>query len=153
MRLYSRMNAQAVDDPEFGHFDLSKEHGGFDFPDVLSDRVERQCVKGKRMWETEIERDERLHGEESARRRDPETLYNAVAQIADLGKQMASAKGGGAGNAEVATLAKQVEALTAKLAAMEGKPVDGETPDDGAGETAGTKTPAKAGRAGKAAGN
>jgi hypothetical protein len=86
--LYSRTNAKAFDDPEYGHFEAGPD-GGFDFPDELSDRQHRFHFRGKRAWETEDERNFRLHGEESDRRRDPETLYNAVAEIAKLAQGLA----------------------------------------------------------------
>lgn len=88
-RLFSLANAGAIDDPEYGHFDADPEHGGFDLPDELSDRVHRYRYRGRPAWETETERSERMHGEESARRRDPENLYNAVEQIANVAKQLA----------------------------------------------------------------
>lgn len=131
MRLYSRMNAGAVDDPEFGHFEADPDHGGFDLPDELSDRLHASHHRGKRAWETEMERDERLHGEESARRRDPETLYNAVADIAGLGRQIAGLKGGSPeAAAEVTELRKQVAALNDRLAAMEDPSAAGEEDGD-----------------------
>ena len=89
MRLYSKTYAGAIDDPVYGHFEPDKDHGGFDLPDELSDQLHSVHVRRKPAWETEEERNERLHGEESARRRDPETLYNAVAEIAGITKQLA----------------------------------------------------------------
>jgi hypothetical protein len=121
VRLFSLTNASAVDDPVYGHFDASPEHGGFDFPDELSDRLHSAHYRRKPAWETEIERGERLHGEESARRRDPETLYNAVADIAGITKQLAGLRLDGTPDADVAALAAQVRELTARLAAMEGQ--------------------------------
>jgi hypothetical protein len=97
VRLYSRMNAGAIDDPAFGHFEPGKEHGGFDLPDELADQLHSVHVRKKPAWETEEERDERLHGEESARRRDPETLYAAVADIANIAKELTAAKAAPAG--------------------------------------------------------
>jgi hypothetical protein len=88
VRLYSRTNAGAIDDPVYGHFEPSEDHGGFDLPDELSDHLHSVHVRKKPAWETEEERDERLHGEESARRRDPEQLYNAVADIANIAKEL-----------------------------------------------------------------
>jgi hypothetical protein len=90
VRLYSRMNAGAVDDPLYGHFEVDEAHGGFDLPDELSDQLHSVHVRKKPAWETEDERNERLHGEESARRRDPETLYTAVAEIAGIAKDLAA---------------------------------------------------------------
>ena len=100
MRLYSRTNAGAIDDPEFGHFDADEEHGGFDLPDELSDRMHRFHPGGRTAWETEDERAQRLHGDEQARRRDPETLYNAVEQIASITAQLAGLQLAAAGGAQ-----------------------------------------------------
>ena len=118
-RLYSRMNAGAIDDPHWGHFDPDPDNGGFDLPDDLSDQLAGFCHRGKPAWETETQRDERLHGEESARRRDPETLYNAVADIADITKQLAGLRAETAQNPDVTALTAQVKALTERLAAVE----------------------------------
>lgn len=123
-RLYSRTNATAIDDPEFGHFGL-KDHGGFDLPDELSDRLRAFHHRGKPAWETEIERDDRTYGEETARRRDPQSLFTAVEKIAALGEQLARSQGGGAAASDdVAALRQQVEALTGRLAAMDGQSGD-----------------------------
>lgn len=121
-RLYSRTNATAIDDPEFGHFGL-KDHGGFDLPDELSDRLRAFHHRGKPAWETEIERDDRTYGEETARRRDPQSLFTAVEKIAALGEQLARSQGGAAAASDddVAALHRQVEALTERLAAMDGQ--------------------------------
>jgi hypothetical protein len=131
-RLYSRMHAGAIDDPEYGHFEPDPDHGGFDLPDELSDRLHSFHHRGKPGWESEIEQDERLHGEESARRRDPETLYNAVAGIAGIAAQLAALQAGGvpdAAKGEVAKLTAEVEALRAQLA--EATTGSGEVADSG----------------------
>lgn len=80
MRLYTRTGAIALDDPEYGHFDASAE-GGFDFPDDLSDKLHKFAIRGKPMWETDIERQSRLAAEELERRRDPATLQALVEQL------------------------------------------------------------------------
>lgn len=85
MRLYTRTGATALDDPEFGHFDASPE-GGFDFPDPLSDRLHSFHWRGKPMWESDVERQQRLMSEELERRRDPASLYEAVAQLMQAAK-------------------------------------------------------------------
>jgi hypothetical protein len=143
-RLFSRLDATAVDDPEFGHFDISKEHGGFDFPDDLSDRQRRFHHRGKPAWETEDERNRRLHGEESARRRDPESLYSAVEKIAGIADRM-----GGAPNPDVAALMARLAELEVKLAGAGGakgadepeadEAADGEQEGDGEGQDAPAK--------------
>jgi hypothetical protein len=80
MRLYSRTGAAAVDDPEFGHFELTGD-GGFDFPGPLSERLHGVAIRGEREWENAIERQRRLIQEEAARRADPATLLDAVEKL------------------------------------------------------------------------
>jgi hypothetical protein len=80
MRLYSRTGVTALDDPEFGTFQAD-ETGGFDFPDEVSDRLHSFHMRGKPMWETDIERQQRLISEELERRKDPATLLSAVEQL------------------------------------------------------------------------
>lgn len=80
MRLYSRMGVTALDDPDYGTFQAD-EQGGFDFPDDVSDRLHGFHHQGKPMWETDIERQQRLIGEEMERRKDPATLLSAVEQL------------------------------------------------------------------------
>jgi hypothetical protein len=91
VRLFSLTHAGAIDDPVYGHFEADPDHGGFDLPDELSDQLLTVHVRKKPAWEDETGRNERLHGEESARRRDPETLYNAVAEIATMARTLAGA--------------------------------------------------------------
>jgi hypothetical protein len=130
-RLFSRMSAGAVDDPVHGHFEPDAD-GGFNFPDQLSDHLHSVHIRKKRAWETEMERDERRHGEESARRRDPETLYNAVSDIANITRQLAALQLGAvpavSPDADVARLTAEVEKLRAQLAAA------AETGADSAGD-------------------
>ena len=135
-RLYSRLSAAAVDDPEFGHFDVSKEHGGFDFPDDLSDRLHRFCHHGKPAWETEDERNRRTHGEESARRRDPESLYNAVEKIAQI-----AAGSGGAPGPDVTAFMARMEAMQARLDELEAAAAEPAAPEGDHPEA--PETPAK----------
>jgi hypothetical protein len=85
MRLYSRTGATALDDPEYGHFDADLD-GGFDFPDDLSDLLHRFHLRGKAVWETDIERQSRLMEEELERRRDPATLMDAVQQLVNAAR-------------------------------------------------------------------
>lgn len=122
--LYSRTNASAVDDPEFGHYDAGPD-GAFDFPDELSGRLHRFHLRRKPAWETEDERTLRLHGEESDRRRDPEALYNAVADIAGMAKQFA-----GASPAVPAEVAAELAELRRQVAAMQAAQVTGEDGGD-----------------------
>lgn len=81
MRLYTRTGATALTDPATGIVYEADEHGGFDFPDDLSDQLHRFAVRGKPMWESDVEQQNRLGREEMARRRDPASLYDAVAQL------------------------------------------------------------------------
>ncbi|NUP47547.1 MAG: hypothetical protein HOW97_09590 [Catenulispora sp.] len=94
MRLYTRTGASALDHPEYGHFDAD-ENGGFDFPDPLSDELHRFHAGGRPMWETDVERQNRLLAEEMERRRDPATLMDAVQQLVNAARTVsepASAK-------------------------------------------------------------
>jgi uncharacterized protein YfeS len=123
MRLFSLMNAGAVDDPDFGHFDPDPDTGAFDFPEGLADRLRTTHYRKRQAWETEVERNDRLHGDEMARQRDPATLYNAVGEIANMGKELAAlraASGDETTKAELAQLREQLAALTAQLSAQPG---------------------------------
>jgi|ERR1700722_9402801 len=163
MRLYAiRGDVPAVTDPEYGHFTEDKDGGYFDFPDELSDRLSRFAHRRRKIWETQEERDARLHGQELARRRDPESLYTAVSGMAELTKKLAGMQLDGRPAAEdpgVAALAEQVRALTARLAELEGQSAspgareagpqaEAETPGD---SPAGDEAPAKASRATRSA--
>lgn len=86
MRLYTRTGAIALTDPETGRIYEASPDGGFDFPDDLSDSLHRFAVRGRPMWETDIERQRRLIGEEQERRKDPATLLSAVEQILNAAK-------------------------------------------------------------------
>ena len=79
MRLYSRTNAGVVH--HGGQVYKPGESGGFDFPDDVSDVLHPFAVRGERMWETDVERQRRILGEEMDRRRDPASLYEAVAKL------------------------------------------------------------------------
>ena len=148
MRLYSLTNAAAVDDPEFGHIEADPDHGGFDLPDELSDRLHRFHYRGRPAWETDEERARRMHGEEMARRRDPESLYSAVSGIADLTRQLAAVQLGQApaaaevppgSAARIADLERQLAELQADQAHP--TPADGDSGPRGDAEDA---EPAKA---------
>lgn len=114
MRLYSLTDAIAVDDPEYGHFEPDPVHGGFELPDELAERLHRFHVRKRRAWETDVERDERTHGEERDRRRDPETLYSAVAEIANATKNLA----GGQAQPVPADILAELAAMRAELAEL-----------------------------------
>lgn len=138
MRLYSLVGADQHVDPAHGRFTPDKA-GGFDFPDEISDVLGGFAVKGKRLWETEETRAERLHGMEMARRRDPASMLTAmednqalVRQLAELTAHLAAGQPGGTtagADPAVARLTAQVEALTARLGEMvapPASPADGE---------------------------
>jgi len=80
MRLYTRTGATALDDPEYGHFDAD-EQGGFDVPEEFGERLRRFHAGKQPLWETDIERQNRLMQEELDRRQDPATLLSAVEQL------------------------------------------------------------------------
>lgn len=90
MRLYTRTGATALDHPVFGHFDADAD-GGFDFPNELSDQLHGFAIGGRPLWETDIERQNRLGREELERRRDPASLYEAVAQLMSAAQSASTA--------------------------------------------------------------
>lgn len=122
--LFSRISAGSVRDPEYGDFEPREEDGAFDFPDELSERLHRVHFRGRAAWETAEERVRRLHGEESDRRRDPESLYTAVSEIAAVTKHLAGLQPAPAVQPDVTALEAQVAELQAKLAAAEAGPAD-----------------------------
>ena len=87
MRLYSLVGADAHVAPEYGRF-TPDEAGGFDFPDEVSDQIGGFAVKGRKLWETEPERADRLHGMEMARRRDPASMLTAMEENAALTRKV-----------------------------------------------------------------
>lgn len=99
MRLYTLTGASALDDPTFGHFEAD-EQGGFDFPNDLSDRLHRFHAGGRPLWETAIERQNRLITEELERRKDPATLLQAVEQLVKAAQATAQVPSGDAERSE-----------------------------------------------------
>jgi hypothetical protein len=96
MRLYPLNAPRTVHDhPEWGHFEADGE-GGFDFPDEMSDELHSFHHRGKPLWENEDERSVRLHGDEVSRQRDPQALYAAVTDIANITRQLAGLQLGAA---------------------------------------------------------
>ena len=65
--------------------------GGFDFPNEVSDTLHRFAVKGERLWEDAIERQRRILDAEMDRRRDPASLYEAVAKLVQAADAVQSA--------------------------------------------------------------
>jgi hypothetical protein len=149
MRLYPYPDpVPAVDAPE-GHFEPA-EDGGFDFPDSLFTRLHSTHHNGEKRWETAVEQRNRRHGEEHDRRRDPETLYNAVAEIANATKNLRQPAGVPDDvREELAALRAELAELRAASATPESA-ADSEAPGGGAGhaedesdagaEDAGTET-------------
>lgn len=90
MRLYTRTGATALDDPETGQHYEADEQGGFNFPNELSGKLHGFCVGGKPLWETDVERQNRLIDEELERRKDPATLLDAVEQLVAAAKATAT---------------------------------------------------------------
>jgi hypothetical protein len=86
-RLYPLIPTPAVDS-EHGHFE-PEDDGGFDFPGPLAAHLHSARFAGKKLWETSIERQERTHGEDLDRRRDPAVLYDAVDRFAHVFGQAA----------------------------------------------------------------
>jgi hypothetical protein len=86
--LYSQIGADAHVDPEYGRFAPDPQTGAFHFPDEVSDRLESFAVKGRKLWETEETRAERLHGVELARRRDPASMLTVMEENAALVRQL-----------------------------------------------------------------
>lgn len=80
MRLYTRADATAIDDPEYGRFEADSD-GTFKLPDEMADRLLRFHHRGEPLWETETQRGKRLKTEDLDRRRDPAALLDAVQQI------------------------------------------------------------------------
>ncbi|MFI5814847.1 hypothetical protein ACIA7S_28310 [Streptomyces sp. NPDC051643] len=113
MRLYSTTGATRLDDPEHGTFDVD-EAGGFNFPDEVSDRLHAFHMGGKAMWESDIERQQRLMSEELERRKDPATLLAAVEQLVKAAQATTVLTAVAAGATE------SVQGLAAALAAPEG---------------------------------
>lgn len=89
MRLYSLVGAEGYVDPEYGSFEPGPD-GGFDFPDDLSDQLQRFHHRRQPLWETELGRQQRLVAEELERRKDPGTLLAAVEQILQAARAVAA---------------------------------------------------------------
>lgn len=88
MRLYSLAGAIAHEDPDYGHFEAGDD-GSFAFPDDVSDVLVTCAIRGRKLWETEEARAERMHGLEMARRRDPASVLTAMEENQALVRQLA----------------------------------------------------------------
>lgn len=125
MDLYSLVGADAHVDPEYGRFAPDPETSAFHFPDEVSDVLGGFAVKGRKLWETEEQRADRMHGLDLARRRDPATMLSMqeenvalMRQLTQLTAQLAASQIGQAAPAP-AELAKADEARDETPAAPE----------------------------------
>jgi hypothetical protein len=105
MRLFTRIGATVVDDPQFGRFEGDKD-GGFDLPDELGQRQHGFHTGGQPAWETDIERQNRLIAEELDRRKDPATLLSAVEQLVRAAQATQPPAPSGKGSSRAETPAK-----------------------------------------------
>lgn len=136
MRLYSQVGADSHVTPDGTRY-TPDDVGGFDFSDEVSDLIGGFAVKGRRLWETETERADRMHGMEMARRRDPSSLLAAMEDNAALTRKVT----------ELMTMLAQAQ-LAQAPAAAEVPAVPAETePEVKADAKPGPKTPAKRGPA------
>lgn len=141
-RLYPLIPTPAVDS-EHGHFE-PLDDGGFDFPGPLAEHLHASRFAGKKLWETSIERQERTHGEDLDRRRDPAVLYDAVDRFAHVFGQAADSFA--LRGAEPQDPDAELAALRARIAELEsaGTGEDGPEPAPGpagAGTAAKRKSP------------
>lgn len=136
-KLYSRTGATAHQDPEYGRFEPDGD-SGFTFPDDLSDRLLRQHVHKKPMWEDEEMRSERMHQEAEQRQRDPAVLYAAVSELVQLSRKAQGATVPSDLAAELAELRREIAELRASATPVTGGP-DGGAPD---GDSTGEAKPA-----------
>jgi len=88
MDLYSKVGADSHVDPVHGRFTPDEETGAFHFPDEVSDAIGGFAVKGKKLWENETERADRMHGLDLARRRDPATMLTMQEENVALMRQL-----------------------------------------------------------------
>lgn len=87
MRLYSRIGAASVS--HGGNLYGPAEDGGFDLPEDAVALLHGSGVRGAPQWETHVERQHRLIGEELERRKDPATLLDAVQQLVQAASRVA----------------------------------------------------------------
>jgi hypothetical protein len=135
MRLYTLTGATAVDDPTYGKFTANPD-GSFDFPNGLSEQLHSFAVNGKKMWESDAERELRVVGEELDRMRDPATLLAAIKEMGSNNANVMAALAAALGVAAAAPPAPVLaaEAPVEKVADVE--PSAAEDADaDGPGES------------------
>jgi topoisomerase IA-like protein len=81
MKVYTLQNASSVGNEDEGVFKVDKD-GAVVVPEAFGVFLRDNHVNGAKAWEDEIERHARLTAEELERRRDPASLYDAVAKLA-----------------------------------------------------------------------
>jgi len=103
MDLYSLVGADQHVASEGARYAPDPETGAFHFPDDVSDLIGGFAVKGRKLWETETERADRLHGLDLARRRDPATMLTMqeenvalMRKLTELTAQLAASQIGSA---------------------------------------------------------
>jgi hypothetical protein len=129
MRLYPTTGeSPAIDAPE-GHFEPGDD-GGYDrLPDAVYDRLYGMAVRGRKLFENELERAERLHGDDLARRRDPASVHDALSELAVVTKQLAAlqlAQAQASGVTVPVDPQDEAAALRRRLAELEGGPAKDE---------------------------
>ncbi len=133
MRLYTLTGAARVDDPEFGSFTANPD-GSFDFPNPLSNKLHGFAFGGRKAWESDAEREQRIVSEELDRMRDPATLLAAIKEQ------------GASSNAVMAALAAALNIGAPAAAAAAGSAVADAAP----AEAAAVSVPKRRGRAASA---
>ena len=80
MRLYTLTGAASVSNDEHGTFEVDPETGAVEVPEALGRILHGTCFGGRRVWEDDAERSQRLVAEDLERRRDPAVLYDLLQQ-------------------------------------------------------------------------
>jgi hypothetical protein len=160
MRLYPTTGeSPAIDAPE-GHYEPGDDGGYDSLPDAVYDRLYGMAVRGRKLFENELERAARLHGDDLARRRDPASVHDALSELAAVTKQLAAlqlAQARAGGVTVPVDPQDEAAALRRRLAELEGAPAKDEPevkpepkaeaksgPDPKAGPKPAAKAPARA---------
>ncbi len=80
MILYSLNDATAVDHPQHGRFAAGPD-GAFDLPEEVAEELHRIHDRGRKLWETTLERATRLAREEAERRQDPAAQLSVLERL------------------------------------------------------------------------
>lgn len=113
MRIYSRIGATEINDPQHGRFTAGPD-GGIDVPQQVGAQQLRFHSGGQPLWEDIAGRAARLMAEEAERRKDPATLLAAVEQLVAAAKATAPAKPDPAPAAKAEAPAKAAAKTSAK---------------------------------------